>query len=300
MEVVSGEGKLVTASEKENEDLFWGLRGGGGNFGVVTSFDYKLYPVGPEIIAGAIAWRAEDAPQVLEMYRGIIASAPREFTCVAAIRLAPPAPWLPKEIHGKPIVAFFVCHSGSIEQAEKDVAPIKAFGKPLGDIVIKRPYVGQQSIIDATQPKGRRYYWKSEYLPGCDEAMLPHFIDSGSRIKSPHAGIVLFPIDGALNERPADYSAVGNRDAKLVVNITGAWEKADDDAQEIEWVRSSWRQMRQFSTGGTYINFQTEDEGADRIQAAYGDNYERLAEVKRKWDPANLFSSNKNIAPASS
>jgi FAD/FMN-containing dehydrogenase len=298
MEVVTADGKIVSASETENEDLFWALRGGGGNFGVVTSFEYKLYPVGPEIIAGAIAWRAEDAPKVLEMYRGIFESAPREFTCVAALRLAPPAPWLPKDVHGKPIVALFVCHTGPIEKAEKDVAPIKAFGSPVGDVVIKRPYVGQQSIIDGTQPKGRRYYWKSEYLPGCDPEMLPLFMESGSRIRSPHAGIVLFPIDGALNELPADHSAAGNRDAKLVVNITGAWEKAEDDAQEIEWVRSSWRQLKKFSTGGTYVNFLTEDEGADRTQAAYGDNFARLAKVKAKWDPANLFSSNKNIAPA--
>jgi len=297
MEVVTAEGKVVTASESENRDLLWALRGGGGNFGVVTSFEYRLYPVGPEIIGGAIAWRVEDARAVLDMYRHVLENAPPELVCVAAIRPAPPAPWLPKEIHGKLVVVLFVCHTGSLQDAEKDVAPIKSFGSPVGDVVIKRSYVSQQSLIDATQPKGRRYYWKSEYLPGCEAEMLGPFIESGARISSPHSGIVLFPIDGAVARFPDDYSAAGNRDAGLVLNITASWEKPEDDEENIEWARSSWRDLRKYSTGGTYINFLTEEEGADRIQAAYGENYDRLAAVKGKWDSANLFRQNKNIVP---
>jgi len=297
MEVVTAEGKVVTASEAENPDLLWALRGGGGNFGVVTSFEYKLYPVGQEIIGGVIAWRAEDAPEVLEMYRRTVESAPPEFVCVAAIRLAPPAPWLPKEIHGKSIVAIFVCHTGSLAEGEKLAAPIKSFGTPVGDVVIRRPYVTQQSLVDATQPKGRRYYLKSEFFPGCDAEMLGSFIESGSRIRSPHSLIVVFPIDGALAGLPDDHSAVGNRDAGMLLNISASWEKPEDDDAEIEWARSSWSELRRFSTGGTYINFLTEEEGGDRIQAAYGENLERLAEVKGKWDSANLFRQNKNIAP---
>lgn len=297
MEVVTAEGKVVTASEKENPDLLWALRGGGGNFGVVTSFEYKVYPVGPEIVAGAIAWRAEDAPEVLEMCRRTMENAPPELVCVPAIRMAPPAPWLPKEIHGKPIVAVFVCHTGSIEEGEKLAAPIKSFGSPVGDVVIRRPYVTQQSLVDATQPKGRRYYLKSEYFSGFDAGMLPAFIESGARIRSPHSLIVLFPIDGALADLPNDHSAVGNRNAGLFLNIAASWENPEDDKTEIEWTRSSWREMRSFATGGVYINFQAEDEGSDRMQAAYGANYDRLAEVKGKWDSANLFRQNKNIAP---
>jgi len=297
MEVVTAEGKVVTASEAENADLLWALRGGGGNFGVVTSFEYKLYPIGPEIVGGAIAWRAEDAPEVLDMYRRVVENAPPEFVCVAGIRPAPPAPWLPKEIHGKSIIALFVCHTGPVEIAEKEVAPIKAFGSPVGDIVIRRPYITQQSLIDATQPKGRRYYWKSEYLPGLEADMLTSFIESGARITSPHSGIILFPIGGALADLPGDHSAVGNRDAEILLNIPASWEKPEDDAEQIEWARSSWRELRRFSTGGTYVNFLTEEEGADRIEAAYGENYDRLAEVKGKWDSANLFRQNKNIAP---
>ncbi len=297
MEVVTADGRVLRASEKENSDLFWGLRGGGGNFGVVTNFEYKLHPVGPEIMAGAIAWRAEDAGDVLEMFRAVMENAPPELVCVAALRIAPPAPWLAKDIHGKPIVALFVCHSGEPADGEKLVEPIKAFGKPVGDIVQRRPYVSQQSILDATQPKGRRYYWKGEYLPACKPEMLAQTINHAKAIPSPHSVIVLFPIDGALNRLPEDCSATGNRDTSLVLNIAASWEKPEGDETNIEWARAVWRDLKKFSAGGTYINFLTEDEVDDRIHAAYRKNYDRLAEVKKHWDPANLFRVNKNIAP---
>jgi FAD/FMN-containing dehydrogenase len=297
MDVVTADGRVVRASEKENTDLFWGLRGGGGNFGVVTGFEYKLYPVGPEIMAGAIAWRVEDAGAVLEMYNLLIEQAPPELTCAAALRIAPPAPWLPEDIHGKPIVVLFVCHTGSIEEGEKVVAPIKAFGSPVGDVVQSRPYVSQQSLVDATQPKGRRYYWKSEYLPKLQPEMLSKVIEHAGRIISPHSAIFLFPIDGTLNQLAENHSPVGNRDAALVLNITSSWEKAEDDQANIDWARAAWQDMRSFSTGGTYINFLTEEEGDNRIQAAYGANLERLVEIKTKWDSENLFRVNKNIVP---
>ena len=298
MEVVTADGRVVRASEKENRDLFWGLCGGGGNFGVATGFEYKLYAVGPEIIAGAIAWRAEYAGEVLEMLRTLMEQAPPELICVAGLRIAPPAPWLSKDIHGKPIVALFVCHTGQLTDGEKLVAPIKAFGTPVGDIVQQRTYVSQQSLLDATQPKGRRYYWKSEYLPKLPPDLLAKTIRHAEAIASPHSAILLFPLDGALNRLPEDHSSVGNRDSAWVLNIAASWEKAEDDKTNIEWARAAWRDMRSFSTGGTYINFLTEEEGDERIHAAYGNNYERLVEVKSKWDPGNLFCMNKNIAPS--
>ena len=295
VDLVTADGRIVRASERENSDLFWGLRGGGGNFGVATSFEYKLHPVGPDIIAGAIAWRGEEAASVLEMYRSLVARAPRELTCVAGLRLAPPAPWIAKDVHGKPIVALFVCYSGPLADAERWIAPIKAFGAPVGDIVQKRSYVSQQMLLDATQPKGRRYYWKSEYLRTLDSGITARAIEHASRMVSPHSAILMFPLDGALNELPQDHSAVGNRDASAVLNIASSWEHERDDAQNVEWARAAWRDMRQFSTGGTYINFLTEEEGDERTRAAYGQNYDRLAQVKAKWDPTNLFRANKNI-----
>jgi FAD/FMN-containing dehydrogenase len=297
MTVVAADGRVVRASEEENPDLFWGLRGGGGNFGVVTNFEYRLQPVGPEIIAGAIAWRADAAPEVLEMYRTFREQAPPELTCVAILRKAPPAPWLPKDVHGEPVVVLVVCHAGLVQDGERLAAPLKAFGKPIGDIVQRRPYVSQQSLLDATQPKGRRYYWKSEYLPDLSPDLLAKVIEHAGRMPSPHSAIILFPIDGAISRLPEDHSAVGNRNARVVLNITGSWERPEDDAANIEWARTAWRGLRRFSTGGTYINFQTEDEGDDRVRTAYGANYDRLIEIKTKWDPTNFFRMNKNIAP---
>lgn len=297
MEVVTAEGRIVRANENENSDLFWGLCGGGGNFGVVTNFEYKLHLVGPEVMAGAIAWRAEDSSAVLEMFRAVMEKAPPELACIAGLRIAPPAPWLAKDIHGKPIVALFVCHSGQLAEGEKLVAPIKAFGKPVGDIVQRRSYVSQQNLLDATQPKGRRYYWKSEYLPDLKPDLLAKTISHAKAIPSPHSAILLFPLDGALNRLAEDCSAVGNRDAAWVLNIAASWEKSEDDRTNVEWARAAWQDIRSFSTGGTYVNFLTEEEGDERIHAAYGDNYERLIEVKTKWDAKNLFRMNKNIVP---
>ncbi|MBI4499817.1 MAG: FAD-binding oxidoreductase [Gemmatimonadetes bacterium] len=299
MDVVTADGRLVRASEKDNADLFWGLRGGGGNFGVVTGFEYRLEPVGPEIVGGAIAWPGEHAEEVFELYRRLADSAPPELALVAGFRLAPPAPWIAKEFHGKPIAAVFVCHSGSVADGETLVAPLKKFRTPVGDIVQRRPYASQQSLLDATQPKGRRYYWKSEYLPGITADLTAKVLEHGRRITSPHSAVLLFPLGGAIARLPTDHSAVGNRDAGAVLNLAASWERADDDARNIEWARTAWSDMRRFSTGGTYVNFLTEEETGDRVQAAYGANYRRLADVKAKWDPQNLFRANKNIAPGS-
>lgn len=298
VDVVTPDGRLVRASEREHADLFWGLRGGGGNFGVVTRFEYALHQVGPEIVGGAIAWRGEEAASVLERYREIIADAPRELACVAALRLAPPAPWLAQDVHGRPIVALFVCYTGPLADATRVLDPIASFGTPVGNTVQTRTYISQQTMLDPTQPKGRRYYWKSENLPGVDEALATTAIAHAARLVSPHSAIVFFPLDGRMNELPEDHSAVGNRDAKALVNIAAAWDRAEDDAANIAWTREAWSDMRRFSTGGTYINFLTDDEGADRTRSAYRGNYDRLAEVKARWDGQNMFQANKNVTPS--
>jgi FAD/FMN-containing dehydrogenase len=298
MDVVTADGRVVSASAEENADLFWGLRGGGGNFGVVTGIDYVLHPVGPAVVGGLVAWPASEAPRVLEHYRALAEAAPSELTLVAILRPAPPAPWLPKEVHGKPIVALLACHSGDPEQAEKIVASIKGFGKPVGDVLVRRPYTQLQTLLDGTQPKGRRYYWKSEYLAGIEPALCAKAIEHAARIRSPHSAVILFQIGGALNRLPPEHSAVGNRDARYVLNIAGSWEQPADDAANIDWARAAWSDMRSFSTGGTYVNFLTEEEGFERTQAALGGNLRRLAEVKARWDPDNVFRTNRNVRPA--
>jgi FAD/FMN-containing dehydrogenase len=298
IDVVTADARIVRASETENADLYWALRGGGGNFGVVTSFEYALHAVGPEILGGAIAWPAEHAPRVLEQFRTLMSSAPPELTCVAALRKAPPAPWLAPAIHGKDMVAVFLCYSGPIEEGQRLIAPLKALGATAGDVVQRRTYVSQQSLLDATQPKGRRYYWKSEYLPGHDAELLSAATEHASRAVSPHSAIIVFPLDGALNRLPAGHSPAGNRDAKSLVNLMASWEKPADDAANIEWARAAWRDLRRFSTGGSYVNMQTEDEGGERVRAAYGANYDRLAAVKAARDPDNVFHVNKNVQPS--
>ena len=298
MDVVTADARLVRASSDENADLFWGLRGGGGNFGVLTGIDYTLYPVGPQIVGGVVAWPASEAPKVLQLYRTLAEKAPPELTLVVLLRPAPPAPWLPKEMHGKPIVGMLACYTGKPEDGEKAVAAIKSFGKPIGDVLVRRPYAQLQSLLDATQPKGRRYYWKSEYISRVDPALCDKLIEHAAKIQSPHSMVGLFQIDGALNRLKADHSPVGNRDARYVLNVAGAWEKASDDKANMDWARAAWNDMKSFSTGGTYINFLTEDEGPERIEAALGKGVHRLAEVKAKWDPKNMFRMNRNIKPA--
>jgi FAD/FMN-containing dehydrogenase len=298
MDVVTADARLVRASSDENADLFWGLRGGGGNFGIVTGIDYALYPVGPEIVGGLVAWPASEAPKVLELYRTLSAKAPRELTLVAFMRPAPPAPWLPKEMHGQPIVALLACYSGSPAEGEKVVAPIKSFGKPIGDVLVRRPYAQMQMLLDATQPKGRRYYWKSEYLPRIEPALCEKVIEHAARIRSPYSAVILFQIEGALNRLAPDHSPVGNRDARYVLNIAGSWEGAEEDRTNIDWAREAWKDMKPFSTGGTYLNFLSEGEGPERTEAALGKGLRRLADIKAKWDPENVFRTNRNIKPA--
>jgi len=297
VDVVTADGRALRASEEENTDLFWGMRGGGGNFGVVTSFEYRLLSVGPEIMAGAVAWHVSEASRVLDVWQELLRQAPPELTCVVVLRLAPPAPWLTKDVHGRPVIIILFCHSGQIEEGERFAAPLKAIATPVGDVLQRRSYVSQQSLLDATQPKGRRYYWKSEFLPRFEQSLLAKAVEHAGRIASPHSSIILFPIDGALNHLPEAHSAVGNRDARAVINITAAWEKTDDDKVNVDWARTTWRDIRQFSTGGTYVNFLTEEEGNERIRAAYRDNYDRLVQIKVKWDPDNVFRINKNISP---
>ena len=297
MDVVTAEGEQVRASASENPELFWALRGGGGNFGIVTSFEYVLHPVGPEILGGPIAWRGEDAGAVLEFFREYAAQAPRELTLVAVLRKAPPAPWLPKEVHGQNICAVFVCWSGTIAEGEAALAPLRRFGKPVADAIARRPYAQMQSLLDATQPKGRRYYWKSHYLAGIAPQAVPIAVERMNALTSPHSGFIFFQIGGALNELPDGHSPAGNRDATFALNIAAAWESPADDAANIRWARDGFEAMKPHATGGIYVNFQTEDEGRASIEAAYGKaNLARLAELKSRFDPQTLFGHTKRVS----
>ncbi len=298
VEIVTADGTLRRASRTANADLFWALRGGGGNFGVVTEFVYRLHEVGPDVTAGLIAWPASQADGVLDLFRKVTESAPPELTMVALMRNAPPAPWVPEAAHGTPIIALVVCHTGSLEHAAADLAPIRSHGQPLADIIQVKPYVAQQSMLDATAPKGMHYYWKSEFLPGLSEGLLDTYKAQFVGLKAPANQIVLFQIDGALNDHPEDDGAMGNREAAFACVIQAMWREDDaaGDANR-EWVRSAWEALKPFSTGGNYINFQTEDEDDERTVESYRNNYERLETIKATYDPSNLFRMNRNIRP---
>jgi FAD/FMN-containing dehydrogenase len=298
VEIVTADGEVHRASRTDNEDLFWALRGGGGNFGVATEFVFATHEVGPRIVGGLIAWPASEADAVLDLYRRVTDHAPRELTLVVIRRNAPPAPWLPAEAHGTPIILFVVCHSGDPDQARADLEPIKSFGKPLADLITEKDYAAQQTMLDATQPKGMNYYWKSEWLPGVSDELFASYNAQFDGLKAPANQAVLFHVGGALNEHPEDDGAVGNRDAQFACVVQAMWSGDDESVAQAnrDWVRSAWQALKQYSTGGNYINFQTLDEPAERLQESYRGNLERLQQIKAKYDPANFFRVNRNIA----
>jgi FAD/FMN-containing dehydrogenase len=297
VEIVTADGEIRTANREENPDLFWALRGGGGNFGVVTRFTFDLHEVGPMVTGGLIAWSAERADEVLTVYRDLTESAPRELTAAALVRLAPPAPFVPQEWRGKPIAAIQICHSGG--NPEPDVAELRAaLGQPIFDVIGQKPYTIQQSMLDAMEPKGVQRYWKTEFFPSLSRQFLHAFRTGALGVTTPLSQSVIFHLGGALNERADDDGAVGNRDARYLSGFSGTWPPDMPAEPHVAWVREAWEGIRPFSTGGNYLNFQLAEDDEARTADAYGKNYERLRVVKAGYDPHNLFRVNRNIAPA--
>jgi hypothetical protein len=298
VEIVTADGEVRTASRDENTDLFWALRGGGGNFGVVIRFTFRLHEVGPTVYGGLIAWPFERADEILPAYRKLTAESPRELAAWLVLLHAPPAPFVPEEWHGKRVCAMSVCYSGDPARADEVLAPIRALREPVFDLLQEWPYVQQQSYLDETEPKGGHYYWKTEYLAELREELLPILRDVFDECPIPDAQVGLLHLGGALNERDWDDGAVGNRDVRFAVGVLGMWEANEADTGSFrDWVRNGWKRVRPFATGGNYINFQTADD--DQVPAdAYGKNYERLQRVKATYDPDNLFRVNRNIPPS--
>ena len=298
VEIVTADGQIRRASRVENEDLFWAVRGGGGNFGVVTEFVFTLHEVGPEVTAGLIAWSADEADGVLDLFHQVTKSASRELTVAVLMRNAPPAPWLPEDKHGKPMISFVLMHTGSPEQAAVDVAPIKSYGEPWADLIQNKEYAAQQSMLDATQPKGMHYYWKSEFLPSLTDEILAVYKQQFAGNDSPANQIVIFHLEGAAMEHDEMDGAVGNRDAAFACVIQSMYAPESDSGDRYrQWVREAWMSLKPFSTGGNYINFQTDDETDERTEESYRGNMERLEQIKGKYDPDNVFRVNRNIVP---
>ena len=296
-DVVTADGSLVRASREENVELFWGLRGGGGNFGVVTSFEYQLHPVGPTVLAGVVLYPAARAREILDFYRHYIESAPDELMTIVVLRMAPPAPFLPAAIHGQPVVIIAVCYAGRVEDGERVVAPLRRIGQPLADLIQPTQYTAHQAMLDASVPHGLGYYWKSEYFPALDDGLIATLVDHAWRVATPQSYTALFHMGGAVGREDPEGSAFEDRRATHGMTIDGVWSDAAASAACIAWAREFWEAVRPYSTGRVYVNFLGE-EGQDRVRAAYGAaKYERLRALKRTYDPTNFFHMNQNIVP---
>lgn len=295
--VVTADGKIVRANDSENPDLFWALRGGGGNFGVVTQFEFNLHPVGPSVFSGLMVFPLDEAATVLRRYREFAAAAPDELSVWVVLRHAPPLPFLPPEVYGKLICVLAICHLGDESDARKCIEPIERFGRVLGQHVGMQPFAGWQQAFDPLLTPGARNYWKSHNFAELKDGALDVMVEYASKLPSPHCEIFVGQLGGQAGRVAPDATAYGNRDANFVMNVHGRWETPAEDQAGIAWAREFFQAAAPFATGGAYVNFLTEEEGA-RVQSAFGPNYPRLAKIKKKYDPQNLFQLNQNIRPA--
>lgn len=296
VDVVTADGKKVHASNSENADLFWALRGGGGNFGVVTQFEFQLYPVGPGITAGLIVFPAAQSKQVLAKYREYIDTTPEEFNTWVVMRKAPPLPFLPEAAHGTDVIVLALFWAGDPKKGESIIAPLHKFGTPVGTFVGAMPYVQWQQMFDPLLTPGARNYWKSHNFTELKDGVFDTMIEYAGKLPSPQCEIFIACIAGAPNRVAPDAMAWGSRDARFVLNVHGRWDAASDDKKCIEWARAFFKASQPFASAGAYVNFMTEEEGG-RVEAAYGKNFARLREIKRKYDPKNVFHHNQNIKP---
>jgi FAD/FMN-containing dehydrogenase len=298
VDLVTAEGELLAASGDENPDLFWGIRGGGGNFGVVTSFEYRLHPVGPIVLAGPLFHPLEDAREVLASYREFIATAPDELTTIFELSVAPPLPALPEHLHGKPIVMIGACYAGAPEDGIEVVRPLKELGDPVVDLLEPKPYTALQAMFDAAVPHGLHRYWKSVELPPLTDDAIETLVEHASAQTSPRSYCIVFQLGGALARAGADETAFGRRDAAHSAVINAVWDADDPEGERhVAWARDFFAAMQPHAGGRVYVNF-LGDEGAERVRQAYGDRrYGRLVELKRAYDPTNLFRLNQNIEP---
>jgi FAD/FMN-containing dehydrogenase len=296
VDMITADGKKIRAGANENGDLFWAIRGGGGNFGVVTQFEFQLFPVGPEIVAGLIVFPFNQAKQILTKYRQFVNSAPEELNVWVVLRKAPPLPFLPETVHGKEVVVLPIFYSGAVAEAEKLIAPLRAFGTALGEHIGAQPYVQWQKAFDPLLTPGARNYWKSHNFTELADGALNSIIEFAAKLPSPQCEIFIGLIAGAPNRVAPNAMAYGHRDARFVLNVHGRWNEATDDQKCIGWARDFFQASAPYASAGAYVNFMTEEEG-DRVAAAYGSNYERLVQVKRRYDPENVFHFNQNIKP---
>ncbi len=296
-DVVTADGQLLHASDSENPDLFWALRGGGGNFGVVTMFEFQLHPVGPEVYGGLVVIPLEQARDALARYRDALPSMPQELTVWAVLRQAPPLPFLPAAVHGKPIIAFASCYTGGVDKGPDALQVVRGLGDPYGEHLGPMPYAAWQKAFDPLLTPGARNYWKSHNIGELEDGLIDAVVSAVQNVPSPQCEIFFGHIAGAAMQVPVSATAYPHRAAQFAMNVHGRWDDPKDDERCIAWARDIFKATEPWSQGGVYVNFLTQDETA-RVGAAYGENFDRLVQVKTRYDPHNLFRHNQNIKPA--
>lgn len=295
-DVVTADGEIVRASATENPDLFWALRGGGGNFGVVTGFEFKLHKMGPQVLSGLVVHPFADAGPVLQHYREALEQAPDELTCWVVMRKAPPLPFLPAEWHGKSVVVLAMCYCGDLAAGEKATARLRGIGKPIVDVVSPHPFTGWQQAFDPLLAPGARNYWKSHDFASLSDPTIEVLLGAIRDLPGPECEIFIGHVGGAAGRVAAHATAFPQRSSHYVMNVHARWREADMDRPCIDWARSVHGAARPHAVGTAYINFMPGDE-AERVEAAYAGNYRRLAELKARYDPMNLFRMNQNVRP---
>jgi FAD/FMN-containing dehydrogenase len=297
VDLVTADTERMHVDAEIEPELFWGLRGGGGNFGIATAFEYRLHPVGPIVLGGPIFWSLADAPRVLRFLRDFAPEAPDELGITVAARLAPPMPFLPTEQYGKPVLALVLVWAGEPAEGQKVIAPLRAITAPIAELVRPVPYLSIQSMLDAGAPHGMHYYWKSHRLPNLSDEVIDVIVSRVESITSPFSQIGGWAVGGAVSRADPEATAVGEREVGFEFNITAAWPPPDPNGdRHMAWVREGWEAMRPFSVG-VYANFLS-DEDAAGIEVAYGERLKRLVALKDRYDPTNFFRMNANIQPS--
>jgi FAD/FMN-containing dehydrogenase len=295
-DVVTADGGLVRASLTENSDLFWAIRGGGGNFGVVTAFEFQLHQVGPQVLSGLVVHPFADAGTVIRKYRKALEAAPDELTCWVVMRQAPPLPFLPVEWHGKEVLVLAICYCGRIEEGERATAELRAIGTPIADVVGPTPFTAWQQAFDPLLAPGARNYWKSHDFTELSDAAIDVLIDAIRRLPGPECEVFIGHVGGAAGRIAAEATAFPQRNSHFVMNVHARWREIRMDQPCMDWARGLFEAAKPHAAGTAYVNFMPQDE-IERVEAAYGSNYQRLVEVKRKYDPLNFFRMNQNIRP---
>jgi FAD/FMN-containing dehydrogenase len=293
---VTADGKHLTAGERQNPDLFWAIRGGGGNFGVVTRFEFRLHPVGPDIVAGLLVFPYAQASDVLRQYRDLVEWAPEDLNVWAILRKAPPLPFLPPAVHGQDVLVLAAFYCGDPRHAGEHIDVLRGYGTPCGEHIGVQPYTAWQQAFDPLLTPGARNYWKSHNFSELSDGALACMTTYAGQLPSAQCEIFVGLIAGAPNRVPAGAMAYGHRDARFVMNVHGRWDDRAGDERGVAWARQFFNAAAPYASAGAYVNFMTEEEG-NRVAAAYGDNYPRLVEIKRKYDPTNVFRMNQNVQP---